>query len=1097
MGFHNREPILGAKPDPSATQPCKYRHDSPIFSGNGRSISFFCQTKYDNNRARAPLSKQVAEPPKSKQQKRISSAEPRALSEASGPRNTGTYSKSLYCVGANIRSLYAVENFYALNGLLEDKNPDVVFIVETWHQEEEPKPLPNKNYNILLSRIDSSRGGGVAILHRSTLIVVPLFPEFHCRNFLLTRVSSLSARPIFLLCAYFPPDHGRKVEMLAKLSRVIEFLRARYSSFSLLGFGDLNSDLVNAPASPDSKRALAALKRCNISLAFSDRDGAYTRSQSGRQSYLDYFLSVNVEVTGVQIGPPLGRSDHLVLSSQVTNCCPVRRKRGLVFSKKRAAELLARMNRDGEMAELLSLPPVEFFRRLSGRLKSYALIYEPRCKSYFHAIAAVDREIHSTEPDWTKVKRAILRCRGAEFLELLEKLNSLKRSNKMGQFFAVTAGLLRLKKQAFTLREIEDPSNPGTVLHEPERIRTIISRRYQSLFLSDAAQPPLAVSNIEPVSLAELLRAAQSVSVGKGLGIDCIPDVLLKLATPEVLVKLTAFVNTIFSRRAIPTPFKFARLHLLNKLRGGVPGLDDLRPIMISSPIMKLIESIALHDLKETLEPKITASQVGFLSTLSTQIHLLRLVGKIIDLKGHPRFVTGNWFILFIDFKAAFDRVDHGILFSKLSETGVKEKTLNIMKLLYNSYHFTLPGDKPARINSGVAQGSLISPLLYDWYVNDLVSELSGLFGRAYTFAYADDIAVLCLGYSEVRTALAKTEEWAKRNGALINKKKCGILRISRRETPIGIRSLMGVALVHDYKYLGVPLDQSFSLKYLVLLLRKRVKAFCARIHVIMHSVVGLKVKFDLWQSYARCHFDYFAPVIALCGHLNKFETLYTKSLKKALDLPQQTPNLPLLAALGVPSLRQIAAHHIHRNTKAIRDRFSEWPVSLGDLCTKLEPCAEEYVELQAPVPISGQSEGLFVIDLLASKTRLNKCLLGLVAGTFLTIRYSDSRMGNIGQIRDCPKCREPATQKHFLDTCPINGTARGILCYSVPPWVSVEHLVSRDFDAFFKNIRRIHVRIKRPDGLEQLRDSLYENMANAASAMAEVFTRNTLELLG
>jgi len=60
-----------------------------------------------------------------------------------------------------------------------------------------------------------------------------------------------------------------------------------------------------------------------------------------------------------------------------------------------------------------------------------------------------------------------------------------------------------------------------------------------------------------------------------------------------------------------------------------------------------------------------------------------------------------------------------------------------------------------------------------------------------------------------------------------------------------------------------------------------------------------------------------------------------------------------------------------------------------------------------------------------------------------------------------------------------------------------VEHLVSRDFDAFFKNIRRIHVHIKRPDGLEQLRDSLYENIANAASTMAEVFTRNTLDLLG
>jgi hypothetical protein len=279
---------------------------------------------------------------------------------------------------------------------------------------------------------------------------------------------------------------------------------------------------------------------------------------------------------------------------------------------------------------------------------------------------------------------------------------------------------------------------------------------------------------------------------------------------------------------------------------------------------MKLIEAIALRDLKKKLEPKIASPQVGFLSTLSTQTHLLRLVGKIIDLKASPRFSTGSWFILFIDFKAAFDRVNHDILFSKLAETGIKERTLSIMKLLYNSYHFTLPGDKPSKINSGVAQGSLISPLLYDWYINDLVSELSRLFGQACTFAYADDIAVLCLGYSEVRTALLRTEEWARKNGALINKKKCGILRITKRETPIGIKSLEGVSFVHEYKYLGVPLDQAFSMKHLVPLLKRRIKAFCARIHIIQHSVVGLEIKFSLWQSYARCHFDYFAPMIAL-----------------------------------------------------------------------------------------------------------------------------------------------------------------------------------------------------------------------------------------
>ncbi len=80
------------------------------------------------------------------------------------------------------------------------------------------------------------------------------------------------------------------------------------------------------------------------------------------------------------------------------------------------------------------------------------------------------------------------------------------------------------------------------------------------------------------------------------------------------------------------------------------------------------------------------------------------------------------------------------------------------MRLLYNSYYFSLSEDDRNKINSGVAQGSLVSPLLYDWNVNDLVLGLSERFGTESTSVYADDIAVLCLGYSDVRTALSITE---------------------------------------------------------------------------------------------------------------------------------------------------------------------------------------------------------------------------------------------------------------------------------------------------------------------------------------------------
>jgi len=224
------------------------------------------------------------------------------------------------------------------------------------------------------------------------------------------------------------------------------------------------------------------------------------------------------------------------------------------------------------------------------------------------------------------------------------------------------------------------------------------------------------------------------ISSGKGVGIDCIPDSIPDTKDLDIMRKLTEFVNLVFRRRLVPSPFRFSRLHLINKLKVGVPELDDLRPIMISSPLIKLIEAIALCNLREVLEPLIHSAQVGFLSGLSTQTQILRLIGEILDRKGSPGFNSGAWFILFIDFKAAFDRVDHDILFKKLETSGVECRTINIVKLLYNSYNFTLPDGTPHKINSGVAQRSLISPILYDWYVNDLVTTLSKKFGNQSTY---------------------------------------------------------------------------------------------------------------------------------------------------------------------------------------------------------------------------------------------------------------------------------------------------------------------------------------------------------------------------
>ena len=365
----------------------------------------------------------------------------------------------------------------------------------------------------------------------------------------------------------------------------------------------------------------------------------------------------------------------------------------------------------------------------------------------------------------------------------------------------------------------------------------------------------------------------------------------------------------------------------------------------------------------------------------------------------------------------------------------------------------------PYKINSGVAQGSLVSPLLYDWYVNDLISILSKKLGTENIFAYADDVALLCLGYSDIRSALSVIEEWCETNGAMLNKKKCGILPIRKKDKASPLKELEGIPFVREYKYLGVPLDPALTLKHLHTLLKTKIKTFSQRVRLVLRHVVGTDTKFKLWQTYARCHFDYFSPAIAICGKIHKFEPLYSQSLKKALDLPLHLPTEPLIKAVNTPSLTQIAAYHITCNKEIIQQRFGRCPSSLTQLTESLSHAAEDYLSIKKKPAIESTSRNLYKVDLRAiSLSDISMELLGLATGTYLTLRHTDTSQGLVGSVKNCTNCKLPGTQTHFLNDCPLNTGARTILRDSIPNGVQIPLLAEGDFATFFMNFRKLEV---------------------------------------
>lgn len=158
-------------------------------------------------------------------------------------------------------------------------------------------------------------------------------------------------------------------------------------------------------------------------------------------------------------------------------------------------------------------------------------------------------------------------------------------------------------------------------------------------------------------------------------------------------------------------------------------------------------------------------------------------------------------YILFIDLKAAFDSVDHEIMFEKLKKHDVSEDVINSIKFIYSRVHTQVDiNTPPIPINKGVLQGGILSPILFNIYINDLVQAVHAT-NPIDVCAYADDIAVLCAGRNSLTRTITTIKEWCKMNRIDLNAGKSGVMRLKKKSRKSKFtKEIDGIPVVHSYK---------------------------------------------------------------------------------------------------------------------------------------------------------------------------------------------------------------------------------------------------------------------------------------------------------